>query len=541
MKMIRIFSVMLMASCLSCAECENVAQSVSEEVMDADDTLLEAVMFGKPDLETVLNDSQIMSLVSDDGVGYALIRAAYDGNYAIIKKMVGCDKIISEIASRKHNTAFLWAANNGGVDVIKLFSDSSIVDKVLTMEDVSSAIWYACDKGQHLVIREILNNSATSKLINAESLNISLGLAVYKQHDLVIQELLGNNDIVSMITRRNADKVLRWASVLGNLQMIKTMFASYNFCKKLSPDGLEKALNYAKSDEVRTLLFYKSWRGMRNGVALNKNKQELLSSIVAGDGKPSVALLRILEKIYLQHDGTMKDIAEKFQQFKLNSYDETLFADKFDELRLLFNELGMVDSFEYHEKNNYKYAIVSCGWVSTVQSRLSYLAKWWDDGIRFEKIVFLVVDKALDPVNDSIEFMKTPYYKHLPFKRDWTLDESMPYETYLDMMQLVWKAFDFPSEMKDLPVEFVMVSEWETGLALKNWLATFNPEPGDILFVGNQPYCAAGLVCAKNVLPADFKVVDFVGYGIHPRFERVGLWLGALSWWLREAYLVPQK
>jgi hypothetical protein len=275
--------------------------------------------------------------------------------------------------------------------------------------------------------------------------------------------------------------------------------------------------------------------------------QDKIACIVTQDGKPTEQLTELFNYFKIQHNGTLKDMAlkaaEKWALQDNFNPREKLNISVTNDISPLISKLGLIDAIEFTSQKFYKYAVVVGGFVSTVKSRISYLKKFWDQGIRFEKIIFLTGQRALHIERDSVKELCTDSHKtipsHLQIKKDWEFNNKASYKTEYDMVKLVYDQLDLPQEMRALPVVFVNATSYSfpyRSNCIKTWLET-HPEPGDCLAVVNQPYVTALYVAFKNILPKDFKIIDVVGYAIDKQYHSAEIWLEGIASFLYEECL----
>ncbi len=150
----------------------------------------------------------------------------------------------------------------------------------------------------------------------------------------------------------------------------------------------------------------------------------------------------------------------------------------------------------------YDKALILGATTSRMQMRLDYLKQLWDEGIRFNEIVWLTGDRPLDKRIDGLT--------------DRCSNESQA-------AHILWEETDLPKEMRSLPVVFVAVPMKMEGSSLKRpntedtivaWLQ-LSPQPSSALFVSDQPFCGYQFAIIKATLPNAF-LFDLVGPGVDP-------------------------
>ncbi len=147
----------------------------------------------------------------------------------------------------------------------------------------------------------------------------------------------------------------------------------------------------------------------------------------------------------------------------------------------------------------YDKALILGATTSRMQMRLDYLKQLWEEGVRFDQIVWLTGDRPLDARVDGLT--------------DRCNNES-------EAARMIWEETDLPAEMKKIPVLFVAVPMKEgnkrpnTNDTLVAWLE-LAPEPCKALFVSDQPFCGYQFSVVKGALP-DTIQFDVVGQGVDP-------------------------
>jgi hypothetical protein len=161
-------------------------------------------------------------------------------------------------------------------------------------------------------------------------------------------------------------------------------------------------------------------------------------------------------------------------------------------------KLHFVDAVKPTRKS-YKYAVVLGALQSRVQQRLNTLVRAYNNGVRFDSIVFLTGQRQLETAEEKSTGVKT--------------------ET--EMMKVLWKKMKAPAAMKKLPLEVVDAPAplggvvkilrprtIDTAIA---WLEQ-KPAPGRVLCVSNQPYVSFQDSVMKAALPATFEI-ETIGDG----------------------------
>lgn len=170
--------------------------------------------------------------------------------------------------------------------------------------------------------------------------------------------------------------------------------------------------------------------------------------------------------------------------------------------------------------SHYDKALILGANTSRMQMRLDYLKKLWNQGIRFQEIVWLTGDRPLDERVDGLT--------------DRCQNESQA-------AHIIWDNSDLPEEMRQLPVVFIAVPMKGEGTARQRpntadtiyaWLKT-NPAPGQTLFVSDQPFCGYQFAIVKACLPDAFSF-DLVGTGADPSIHpaAAAITLDSIARWI---------
>ena len=174
----------------------------------------------------------------------------------------------------------------------------------------------------------------------------------------------------------------------------------------------------------------------------------------------------------------------------------------------------------------YDKALILGATTSRMQMRLDYLEQLWNEGTRFNEIVWLTGDRPLDRRVDE--------------PTDRCRNES-------EAAHILWEETDLPEEMRSLPVVFVAVPMKVEGSSLKRpntedtifaWLE-FYPEPCKALFVSDQPFCGYQFAIVKAILPNAF-LFDLVGQGVDPTAHpaAAAITLDSIARWIYQENLM---
>ncbi len=239
-----------------------------------------------------------------------------------------------------------------------------------------------------------------------------------------------------------------------------------------------------------------------------------LSDLALGLGIPSDAnIIAETQKRWLRKAGQERwDIAEL-------SPDQKLFVLNWA------TEQGFFSAWK-PSNEAYDKALILGATTSRMQLRLDYLKQLWNEGTRFDQIVWLTGDRPLDQRVDGLT--------------DRCNNES-------EAAHIIWEETDLPEEMKTLPVVFISVPMKKESLSVKRpntedtivaWLQAA-PEPCKALFVSDQPFCGYQFVVIKGALPDTF-LFDVVGQGVDPNryLAAAAVTLDSIARWIYQENLV---
>lgn len=175
----------------------------------------------------------------------------------------------------------------------------------------------------------------------------------------------------------------------------------------------------------------------------------------------------------------------------------------------------------------YDKALILGTTVPLMQKRLNYLKDLWDQGIRFNEIVWLTGERPLDSQMDGL---------------------SAHYTNEAEAAKWIWKETRLPEEMQMLPTVFIAVpmngtKRPNTEDSIIAWLNT-SPQPCKALFVSDQPFNGYQFAVVKTNLP-DAYTFDLVGPGVDPNCHpaAAAITLDTIARWMyqEEIYRSKQK
>jgi hypothetical protein len=263
-------------------------------------------------------------------------------------------------------------------------------------------------------------------------------------------------------------------------------------------------------------------------------------NLLDNQGKPSALLLRLLHELEINHDGTLASIVSATQKAWLRPAGkerwemEMSFEDKRSQLIPLFEQLGFVCEV-VPRYDHYDYVLVLGALAERVRTRLAYLKHLWENGVKFDSIVFLGGSRPLQPDLESSEILLNRYHAELPASSTWQFDGVLP-TTELEMMRFIFEQADLPDQWKTLPLVWVdapMIQTPEGKLrrpntedTIKTWLKQ-QPKPGRCLVISNQPYVYYQDAVVRTHLSGDF-TIDSVGKSAEAGYA-VSLYLDTIA------------
>ena len=173
----------------------------------------------------------------------------------------------------------------------------------------------------------------------------------------------------------------------------------------------------------------------------------------------------------------------------------------------------------------YDKALILGATTCRMQMRLDYLKQLWEEGIRFNEVVWLTGDRPLDGRIDALT--------------DRCSNES-------EAAHIMWKEANLPEEMRALSVIFIEVPMKVDGSTVKRpntedtivaWLKVA-PEPCTALFISDQPFCGYQFAVVKAILPGSF-LFDLVGQGVDCRSHpaAAAITLDSIARWIYQESL----
>ncbi len=247
------------------------------------------------------------------------------------------------------------------------------------------------------------------------------------------------------------------------------------------------------------------------------------------DGKPSRDLLDLLALLKIPHDGTLENIVAVTQKgphqwlrppdkerWQLEERVLEHSEETSQKLRFLLKNLGYVEQVDAHYKQ-YDYSVVLGATASTMRKRCAYLLEQWNNGVRWNVLVFLGGARPLDPERESPDSI-LGHDNKLPVCPAWQLNRQV-LKTESDMIRLLWDSLDLPPGLAQVPVFFIdtplqirsdgSMRRPTTADTLYDWLKLC-PKAGKCLFISSQPQVGYQESVILSVMPEDF-TIDVIG------------------------------
>jgi hypothetical protein len=272
--------------------------------------------------------------------------------------------------------------------------------------------------------------------------------------------------------------------------------------------------------------------------------------LLGNNGKPSSSLLKLLDVCDVSHDGSLNDIIEKTQSQWLRKDGEerwhikNVFQEKTDKIVEIFKELRIFETIK-PAKKNYGYLIFLGSTLQHMRRKLAYVINLWNEGVRFNQLVFLVGQRKRDSKieADNILYDETI----LKFRKDYSFNTKGIFESEFDLAKLMYGQVEIPLDMKKVETFFVNAPERvvddkvrrpDTQSTICCWLES-NPKPGSCLVVTSQPFCRRHHVLMKMLLPSSFSY-EVVGFGCENQEKQyrgnVSVGLDEIARWLYQEY-----
>ena len=247
-------------------------------------------------------------------------------------------------------------------------------------------------------------------------------------------------------------------------------------------------------------------------------------------------LSELLDELNIRHTLNLESIIRATQQWRRKPGQERwemvdlqLSEEKHQEVLDKLSKLNLVKEIK-PESRHFEYALVLGATVPRMERRLMHLARLWQEGIRFNQLIFLVGQRKLTEGVDKVD--------HLISKSSNQTLLPSALKTETDGSKLVYQALEIPEAMRERPVLFVdspdvwTGEEWRranTRDTIEYWLKQ-SPVSGTTLVLSDQPHALYQLEVVRQALGNRF--VPEVAAKEADTDTRIILYLDALALWL---------
>ena len=228
----------------------------------------------------------------------------------------------------------------------------------------------------------------------------------------------------------------------------------------------------------------------------------LISSLLTKETKPTQQFSNLLKKFKINPTISFDEIINQTQKLWLrqNGKERWETSDKFQneksELFPIFESLEMISEVKPKKKHYDHVIFLGCSVHRTIK-RINFLIKEWEEGLRFDSLVFLLSDRTLDKKVESIDIIETA---------------ETEYEATVKIYESIKLPVGFESKAK---IVFINTKSKPgqkrptTKDTIEDWLNT-SPTPGNCLFISNQPFVTYQDTVARKILPDTF-LIETVG------------------------------
>jgi hypothetical protein len=252
-------------------------------------------------------------------------------------------------------------------------------------------------------------------------------------------------------------------------------------------------------------------------------------------------LSNLLDELGIQHSGSIESLISASQQWRRKPgqerwemHDTPLSTWKQNAVMNYLKGLNLVEEL-MPSSLNYKYTLLLGATVPRMERRLNHLVRLWNEGIRFQKIVFLVGQRPLNEGIDNIERLVARSVGQQAQQQN--TDHIRPM-TETEGAKQLYASMDLPETMRQVPVEFIdsprnwQLDHWQranTRDTLVSWMKD-SPAAGKTLVISDQPHAMYQLEVVKQELPEGFSP-EVSAQEADPD-TRIVLYLDALALWL---------
>lgn len=245
----------------------------------------------------------------------------------------------------------------------------------------------------------------------------------------------------------------------------------------------------------------------------------------------SQPLLELLEVTGVSHDGSYAAIMRETQKKWLRPAGKERWQipdvdpEKREQIVELADQLGFIHPLR-PQKKAYDYCLILGGTVGSMQTRLNYLIKLSEQGIRFKTIVFLTGQRPLD---SAIEPVSAKNQNESQAAHNLWEETALPHalrncnQVFVDVPMFITESGTRRPTTKDTYIE---------------WLA-LHPKPGSALIISNQPFCLYQHALAQSCLTDGFEV-ETVGEGAQKENQLGVVLLDSIAQWIYYSSFLPK-
>ena len=230
----------------------------------------------------------------------------------------------------------------------------------------------------------------------------------------------------------------------------------------------------------------------------------------------------LLDELSVPHERTLDSIADAAQRWRRKPHQERWEVSDLNidqktrkTVLALLEKIGLINELK-PDSNHFDYALAMGATVPRMESRLKQLVKQWQEGVRFDQIVFLVSQRPIVAGADKIDaFVARLIGKESSVKA--RMDARPLTET--EGARMVFEVTPMPDEMRELPIVFIdtprrwQQDHWQranTRDTLKQWMQDYVPLKGKsmggkALVVSDQPHALYQHEVVRQELPEQFE------------------------------------
>lgn len=254
------------------------------------------------------------------------------------------------------------------------------------------------------------------------------------------------------------------------------------------------------------------------------------------------ALSELLDELNVPHAMNLESITAATQRWRRQPGQERwempdikLDFQRQERVMAHLEKLGLVKELR-PKSQEFEYALLLGATAPRMETRLLQLAKLWQDGVRFNEIIFLVGQRPLTPGIDQVDTLVTRVLGKAASEEARRNARPM---TETEAATMVYETTELPEAMRKVPVHYVDTprywhnDHWQranTRDTLKKWMERADTSPGKTLIVSDQPHSLYQQEVVRQELPASFPTeVTGQRAGVD---TRIAIYLDALALWL---------